>query len=101
MEIEEESASSKHLFSSNISHSLETRNRQLRRSLRNASAINAICNAPVLYGTIDIAVIHFTITIRAVRMQAQDALDIAIKALKNMNITTVFKAAIMWMKSHP
>lgn len=97
----EEIASSEHSFGSNTSHSLETRNRQLRSSLRSASEVDAICNAPVLHSTLDNAVIHFTIAIRAARIQAQDALDTAIEALKNLDITTVLKAAMVWVKSHP
>jgi hypothetical protein len=58
MEMEEEIVFSEHLFGSKASHSLETLNRQLRSSLRNMSAIDAIRNAPVLLGTIDVAVIH-------------------------------------------
>jgi hypothetical protein len=93
-------ASNAHLSSSNDSCSLETRNRQIRDSLRHVSAIDAIRNTPVLPG-IDVAVIHLTVAIRAARMQAEDALSIAIEALKNLGITTIMKAAMVWMKSHP
>jgi hypothetical protein len=49
----------------------------------------------------DAAVIHFTIAIRAARAQAEDALELAVKALKKLDVTTVVKAAIEWIKSHP
>jgi hypothetical protein len=90
-----------HVSDSDVSYSLEARNRQLRGSLRNLPAIDAMRNAPVLPGTIDTAVIHLTIAIRAARMQAEDALGIAIEALKNLGITVMMKAAMVWMKLHP
>lgn len=34
-------------------------------------------------------------------MQAEDAWGIAIEALKNLGITTIVRAAMEWMKSHP
>jgi CTP synthase (UTP-ammonia lyase) len=45
--------------------------------------------------------LSFTIAIRAARMQAEDALYIAIEALKNLGINTILKAAMVWIKSHP
>jgi CTP synthase (UTP-ammonia lyase) len=94
-------ASNVHVPSSNVSCRFDTRNRQLRSPLRNVSAPDAIRNALVLPSTIDVAVIHLTIAIRAAKMQAEDAWDIAIEALKNMGITTIVRAAMEWMKSHP
>lgn len=89
-----------HVSDSNVSYSFEARTRQLRDSLRNVSPIDAMRNAPVLPSNIDIAVIHLTIAIRAARMQAEDALGIAIEALKNLGITVLMKAAMVWIKSH-
>jgi hypothetical protein len=34
-------------------------------------------------------------------MQAEDAWGVAIKALNDLGITTIIKAAMVWMKSHP
>ncbi|RMZ67750.1 Interferon-induced 6-16 [Pyrenophora seminiperda CCB06] len=98
--MEEGLASNAHVSGSNVSHSFEACNHQLRGSLRNASPIGVMKNTHVLPGTIDTAVIHLTIAIRAARMQAEDALGTAIVALKNMGITVVMKAAMVWMKSH-
>lgn len=101
MKMEDGRASNVHVSSSNVSYPLETRNRQLRRSLGNVPAINVIQNASVLPSPIDVAVIHLTIAVRAARMQAEDALGIAVEALKNLGSTIIWKAAMEWMKSHP
>lgn len=83
-----------HASGSDISRPSETRNRQLRGSLRDVRAIESIRKAPILPGTIDAAVVHLTIAIRAAKLQAEDALEIAVAALKNLNITTLMKAAM-------
>lgn len=90
-----------HASGSNISRSSETRNRQLRGSLRDVRAIDSIRRTPILPGTIDAAVVHLTIAIRAAKLQAGDALEIAIAALKNLKIATLMKAAMEWIKQYP
>ncbi|EUC42079.1 hypothetical protein COCMIDRAFT_29260 [Bipolaris oryzae ATCC 44560] len=99
--MEEGLASNAHVSGSNLPHSFEASSRQLKGSRRNVSGIDAMRHAPVFSGTIDTAVIHLTIVIRAARMQAKDALGIAIEALKNLGITVMMKAAVVWIKSHP
>jgi hypothetical protein len=49
----------------------------------------------------DIATVHFTIAIRAARMKAEDALKLAVEALKKLDATAIIEAALMWMKTHP
>lgn len=90
-----------HASGSDVSRASETRNRQLRGSLRDVRAIESIRKAPILPGTIDAAMVHLTIAIRAAKLQAEDALEIAVAALKNLKITTLMKAAMEWMKLHP
>lgn len=58
-------ASNAHMPGLNVSYRFETRNRQFRGPPRNVSAPDAIRNALVLPSTIDVAVIHLTIAIRA------------------------------------
>ncbi|KAH6644181.1 hypothetical protein C7974DRAFT_16129 [Boeremia exigua] len=86
---------------SNASYPFELRNRHLRGSLRSLSAIDAIPNTSALPSTIDVAVIHFTIAIRAARTQAEDALGTAVEVLKNQGNAVVIKAAMEWIKLHP
>ncbi|KAG9184969.1 hypothetical protein G6011_11799 [Alternaria panax] len=99
--MEDGQASNAHASGSDISYPSETRDRQLRASLKNMPAIDAIRKTPILPGTIDAAVVHLTIAIRAAKLQAEDALEIAVAALKNLKITTLMKAAMEWMKLHP
>ncbi|KAH6848489.1 hypothetical protein BKA58DRAFT_450916 [Alternaria rosae] len=83
---------------SDISRLFLTRNRQLRGSLRDVRAIESIRGTPILPGTIDAAVAHLIIAIRGAKLQAEDALGTAIAALKNLNITTLMKGAMEWIK---
>ena len=101
MKMEDGLASNARVSGSNVSYPSETHNRQLRGLIRDLSASDAIRNCSILPGTIDVAVIHLTIAIRATRMQAEDALGIAMEALKNLGIATIMKAAMVWMKAHP
>ncbi|KAF7679788.1 hypothetical protein GT037_001439 [Alternaria burnsii] len=89
--------------SSDLSNPSETRNRQVRGSLlpRNVPAIDSIRKIPILPGTIDAAVVHLTIAIRAAKLKAEDALNIAIAALKNLEMVTLMKAAVEWIRLHP
>lgn len=90
-------------FSSDLSNPSETHNRQVRDSLlpRNVPAIDSMRRIPILPGTIDAAVVHLTIAIRAAKLKAEDALDIAIAALKNLEMATLMKAAVEWIRLHP
>jgi hypothetical protein len=76
------------------------RNRQLR-SFRNVPAVQKLHEAPGLSSTMDIATVHFTIAIRAAQMKAEDALKLAVEALKKLDATAIIEAALMWMKTHP
>lgn len=89
--------------SSDLSNPSETHNQQVRGSLlpRNVPAIDSIRKIPILPGTIDAAVVHLTIAIRAAKLKAEDALDIAIAALKNLKMATLMKAAVEWIRLHP
>ncbi|KAF2448235.1 hypothetical protein P171DRAFT_428344 [Karstenula rhodostoma CBS 690.94] len=86
---------------SNASQPSEARNRQLSNSFKITSASNALLNAPIPRSIIDAAVIHITIAIRAAKMGAEDAWAIAIQALKKLDLRTIAKAAMEWMKAHP
>jgi hypothetical protein len=51
--------------------------------------------------SLDAAVVHLTVAIRAAGMKAHDALELAIEALKKIGLPTVVKAAMVWMRAHP
>jgi hypothetical protein len=99
--MEDEPASNAHASGSDVAHHSQARNRQLRGSLRNLPAIDSTRNTTMLPSTIDTAVIHLTIAVRAAKLKAGDALEIAISALKNLKITTLMAAAMEWIRLHP
>jgi ElaB/YqjD/DUF883 family membrane-anchored ribosome-binding protein len=53
------------------------------------------------WNTFDAATVHLTIAIRAACMKVGDALEIAIDALKQIDVAAVTKAILKWIRAHP
>jgi hypothetical protein len=70
-------------------------------SLPGLPAIDPVRNVANLSGALDAATVHLTIAIRAASMQVHDALEVAIEVLRKMDLPTVAKAMINWVKAHP
>jgi hypothetical protein len=52
-------------------------------------------------GAIGAATVHLTIAIRAPSMKVTDALEIAINALKQIDVDAVARAILEWIEVHP
>ncbi|KAL1794495.1 hypothetical protein ACET3X_007916 [Alternaria dauci] len=87
---------------SSLSHPSSSRTQDLRSSLpRDVPAIASMHKLPIPAGSIDAAVVHLTIALRAAKLKAEDALAIAVTALKNLHVATLMRAAVEWIKLHP
>jgi hypothetical protein len=69
-------------------------------SLSDARIFNNSRNLSAPSNAIEAATVHLTIAARAVAMRAHNAVEIAIKALKNIAPVAVFKAVQSWFREN-
>ncbi|KAH7077480.1 hypothetical protein BKA63DRAFT_466624 [Paraphoma chrysanthemicola] len=63
--------------------------------------VRSLRNSPVSSNAIEAATMHLTIAVRAMASNAEDAVNLAIAALKNIDARAVARAGVAWIMAHP